>query len=394
MKQIRKVNKEGMRQNNIHLIFETIYRNEGITRAQLAAKTHMSAMAVGRIVDFLLRNKLIFDQSVENTNDIGRPAARVSLNRGIVNVGVSLDPEGVYIGQIDPYGELLHLREHRFSPKGMEPEAVLKTIAEHLTSFLAAHSIEKTQAIGMVAPGIIDFQHGIVRFSSQLNWTDVPVVDILEKFPRMPKVIIDNDIKARAQAESRLGAGRAYPRSVLLNIGSGVGAGVIIENEIYRGKENLAGEIGHTALGINNRMCECGRKGCLEATISQPALLREARSVDPGIDIAGLEAAYTAGAPWARTLLDMSAEHILMVIDLLANAYAPDMIILCGRLMDRCAVLRNIIMGLHNVSYPKMLNNQFNLAFSEFGPNGNVIGAAVIAFNHNVSQFVENSSSL
>jgi len=379
------MNKQGMRKRNIQATFETIYDNEGITRTQLVSKTNMSEMTVGRSVDFLLKNNMITEKLSENTSDVGRPASRLYLNRGIVNVGLSLDPGGAFIGLIDPYGKVLHFQENRFDPRGMEPEKVLETVAQLIEEFIAKHRPGDVNAIGMVMPGLIDCKNGTMRYSSQLRWTDVPVVDILKRYP-IPDVIIDNDIKARALGENRFGPGKKSMCSVLLNIGSGIGAGVIIDNKIYRGKENFAGEIGHTMLGMNNRVCECGRKGCIEATISQPAVLGEARAIDPEIDLAGLEAVYSKNAAWAKTLLDMTAENILMVVNLLANIYAPDVIVLCGSLMDQCGALRDIIMDCYKERHAEMFNSYFNLEFSKFGPDGNLIGAAALALNHNITK--------
>lgn len=387
------MNKEGMRQRNIHLVFETIYRNEGITRTQLVAKTKMSEMTVGRTVDFLLKNGMIFDRLSENTNDVGRPASHLYLNQKIVNVGLSLDPGGAFIGLVDPYGKMLQFREHRFNPESMTPERTLEIAAELIETFIADYVPGGVHAVGMVMPGLIDCQLGLVRFSSQLKWKDVPVLDILKKYPNIPDVVLDNDIKARALGENRFGPGKKSKCSVLLNIGSGVGAGIIIDGKIYRGNENFAGEIGHTVLSTNNRICECGRKGCLEATISQPAVLREARAIEPHISFAGLEAAYKEEVLWAKTLLNMTAENILMVVHLLATMYAPDVIVLCGSLMDQCAVLRQILFDSYKEQHAEMFNHYFDLEFSKFGPDGNLIGAAALALIHNITQVIADPAS-
>lgn len=388
MKQIQKVNKEDMRQNNALLVFETIYRNEGITRTQLAAQTKMSAMTVGRIVDFLLSHELLAERMSKKSSDIGRPASRLYLNHGIVSIGVSLDPSGIYIGLVDPYGNLLKFREYKIEPERLQPEELLEIVAEQIQEFITENALDGTQSVGIVVPALIDSKNQTVKISSQFKWIDVPVMEILGKYPHLPQILLDNDTKARAQAESRFRSVKKCDNLVLFNIGSGIGSGVIINNEIYRGKENFAGEIGHTMLSMNNRICECGRKGCIEATISLYSVLREARAIDPDIDLAGLERAYQENVAWARTLLNMTAENILMVINLLANAYAPDVIVLCGSLVDQCETLRKIIIEAHAERYLEVFNNNFELEFSQFGSNGNLIGAAALAFNHNIEQYI------
>ena len=392
MKQIEKVNRADMRQNNTRLIFETICRNDGITRTQLVAKTGMSEMTVGRLVDLLLKNNLLTEKLNENNKDVGRPALRLYLNKDFVNVGVSLDTGEVFIGLVDPYGKILKSRKHSFQTESMEPEETLGTVAELIEKFIAEHDLKDIQNIGMVIPGLIDQESGCVRYSTQFKWSNVPVVEILKKNPNIPNVIIENDIKARAQGETRLGVGKDSKCTILLNIGSGVGAGIVIGGEIYRGKENYAGEIGHTMLSMNNRICACGRKGCIETTISKGAFMHEAQTIHPDIDIAGIEAAYHEKKLWASTLLGITADNILMVINLLANTFAPDVIVLCGSLMDQCATLREIVFDLHRKCYSEIFNNYFSLEYSKFGPDGNLIGAMAIAFNHNLTQIITNTA--
>ena len=386
---MKKVNKDGMRQNNIRLVYETIYRNEGITRTQLVEKTRMSDMTVGRTVDFLLKNDLISDKPNENTSDVGRPASRLFLSHRFVNVGVSLDPGGVFIGMVDSYGNVLHFSEQRFLPESLDPTEALGIVAALIERFIDEHVPEGLHTIGVVVPGLVDCRNGLVRLSPQLGWTDIPVLEILKGHPNLPNVALDNDIKARALGENRFGSEEERRCSVLLNIGSGIGAGIVIDGEIYRGKENYAGEIGHTALSMSDRICKCGRKGCIEAIFSQPAILREARTIAPDIkDIAGIEAAYAQGETWARALLDMTTEGILAVIRILAHTYAPDANVLCGSLIDQCSVLRDKILELCKGQHSEMFNNLFDLEFSKFGPNGNLIGAAAIAFDYNIMHYI------
>lgn len=389
MKGISKLDRESMRQNNVRMVFEAIYRGEGATRTELANRTDLSVMAVSRIAELLLEQDMIEERESEENGRLGRPAKKVYIKReSIVNVGVSLDVGGVFFGAVDPYGRLLRFEKHGLSLEGRPPEDVLRELAGLLHAFLAANGLLGIPAVGLVMPGIIDYEKGYLRLTSQLYWEDLHVADLLEGYAPLPKILLENDVKARAQAEHRFGSSKGYDSSVLLTIGSGIGAGVIIDNAIYRGKDNMAGEIGHAALGLNNRMCECGRLGCVQATISEPALMHEARKVEPSIDMEGLSAAFRAGTPWAKRLLQMTAENILSVLSLLANAYAPEAIILCGSMIDRCAALRELISQAFFEEQSRFLNPTFALGFSQFGPDGNIIGAATVAFNYNIDNRV------
>lgn len=385
MKGMSKLDRESMRQNNVRMVFEAIYRSDGVTKNELAAGTGLSVMAVSRITDLLQEQDVVEEGESDENGRLGRPAKKVYIKReSIVNVGVSLDVGGVFLGAVDPYGKILRFESHTLALDGRRPEEALRELAHVLHAFLKTHSLLGIPSAGLVMPGIIDYEKGYLRLASQLRWGNIPVASLMESYAPLPKILLENDVKARAQAENRFGSSRGYGSSVLLTIGSGIGAGVIINNSIYRGKDNMAGEFGHSILSMNNRMCECGRMGCAQATISEPALMLEARKVDPAINMEGLIAAYRAGLPWAKRLLHTTAEYILTLLSLLANAYAPEAIILCGSLMDRCPVLRELITQSFREEQAQFLNPTFDIGFSEFGPDGNIIGAATVAFNHNI----------
>lgn len=387
---ILKLDKGGMRQNNSRLLFETIYRRDGITKAQLAKKTGLSAMAVSRITDLLLEQRMIVDRNSEEQGSPGRPAKQLYISPALAHVGISLDIEGAMIGLVGPFGEIIDRETHPFGPAEMPPVKALDIVANAVTAFLAKHALRDTPVIGMSMPGLIDYERANLRFTSQLHWTDVPVGRLLEKRLPVGCVVLDNDVKARAQAESRLRYEKNYERLVLLHIGSGVGAGIVIGHQIYRGKDNLAGELGHSVMGQRSRMCECGQMGCLQATISEQALLAEARMVEPSATMATLESAYHRTVPWARSLLDMTADTILQLIGLLANAYAPDAIVLCGSLIERCAVLRSLISQCHANRRNAWINNSFSLKYSDLGADGTIVGAATIAFNKHIERMITN----
>ncbi len=396
MKTSWKLDQEQMRQNNVRLIFEHIYQEGGITKTQLAGKTGLSVMAVGRIADFLLEQGLVEEHENASLAQ-GRPAKLLSVNRtAMLNVGVSLDAGGVYIGLIDAYGAIVRRWEHRFAPGPLEPEETLARLAEWVLRFLREDCVQAgmkgpVQAIGLAMPGFIDDERGLLKTSTQMHWANLPLAEMLQRHAGMPGVVLENDLKARAQAENRFGAGREYKNHVLLAVGSGVGAGIIIDNHIYRGKDNMAGEIGHIVLNANNRMCECGRFGCLQATITEAALLQDAQNIQPGINIGGLFEAGRQGLPWARKLLDHFADYIMMTINLLANAYAPEAIILCGSLIDGNTQIQEAVSRSYSLQYPVLLSNNFDLKFSAFGPDGNIIGASTVAFLHTLNAAIAHS---
>lgn len=382
----KKLDKNRMRQLNTRLIFEMIYRHKrGITRAQLAQKTKMSAMNVGRIVDSLMEQELVTEHSRVESGAPGRPATKLLVRRdAFVNLGIAIDLDEVSLGLVNPYGKVLHQEQFSLLMKEKNPKETLNEVGSAVKAFLAKAGSSISVA-GATLPGVVNHKEGIVKLSSQLGWRDVPVGKLLEESIGF-HVLVENDVKARAKAESWCGAGQPYDNSVLMMIGSGIGAGLVIGGDIYRGKDNMAGEIGHIAINGHSRLCECGQMGCLQTTITETAILREARIIRPDIDMNGIAQAYQAGEGWACKLIDMVIRDVLAMINLLANSFASEAIILCGSFIDRHPIFRQMIQEAYERQQTGFLNTNFDLCYSTFGTDGNVIGASTVAFAHMMKQ--------
>lgn len=386
----QKVDKETMHQSNLKLIFYQIYENKQVTRPQLARLTGISIMAVGRLAEELVKWGLVTEEESVEGAAVGRPARllRVASEKLAVG-GIYLDRNGIRAGVVDPYGKILGMTGQPFPAHAQSPEDTLADAVALLQQVCADRSLPMPEAVGLVCPGLISWETGVVRFSSQLKWKDVGALELLQKLLPGTKIAVDNDIKALALAESRFGAACGYNSCVLLNLGSGIGAAAVIDGVIYRGKDNDAGEIGHISINAGGRMCECGRIGCLQTNIADWAILQEARTVRPGISLPEVFAAYRSGESWAQVLLGRASGYISMAISLLANVYAPEAIVLCGSLIDDFPEFRALSMQDFRHQRSDMLAANFDLAISRFGADGPVIGATSIAFSRLVNQTVD-----
>jgi N-acetylglucosamine repressor len=153
-------------------------------------------------------------------------------------------------------------------------------------------------------------------------------------------VIVDDDAKAAAVGEQWFGAGRNVSNLLYLSIGTGVGAGLIVHDSLYRGTHELAGEIGHTTLDLNGPRCECGNRGCLETFVSTAAIfgkaqnLLGARVMDAGPEAAlkELHRQAQAGVREAQLIKDETYQYLAAGVTNAVNFYDPDLIILGGLL--------------------------------------------------------------
>ena len=187
-------------------------------------------------------------------------------------------------------------------------------------------------------------------------------------------------MKAVAVAEHQFGEAKGFRNIVVLNIGDGVGAAVMLNNEIYRGKDNMAGEIGHIILNPAGKICECGKAGCLQTYLSQRMLLAEARAVYPqAATPAHLYALYRQGDTFAKAMMNQVGEYAAIAVNLLANTYAPEVVLLCGSMIRQGTVLQEIVEDMYQEKLNQYMKGTFQLRFERFGTTGHLIGGGVLA---------------
>jgi N-acetylglucosamine repressor len=369
-----------MRKSNRKLVFSAIHKKGSISRVQIANMTHMSLMTVGRIVDELVGIGIVVEEeSGDTTSTVGRrPKLLHVASDRFLSVGVEIDRDGIYAGIINLYGSVLRKLEYTFNCSGESAETVLKKVSEIVKQILSENpELPVIPAVGVACPGLID--DGVIRFSSQMKWKNVPAVELLRKYTGINHVFIDNEVKAHGMAEDMFGLAKSYRSSVVLTMGSGIGSSILINHKLHRGKQNMAGEIGHICINPYGNMCECGKRGCLQTYMADWAILREARMVQEDITLEGVFQAYIEKKPWAEELIGRVMEYLSITISILASAYSPDIIILCGRLIEEHEVFRNLIEKRYRNPAEDYRPDSL-VRVSNLGPDGTIVGAGTLAY--------------
>ena len=200
--------------------------------------------------------------------------------------------------------------------------------------------------IGVGAPGPLIRDKGIVVVAPNLGWHNFPLSERVSSRTRMP-VTLDNDANCATLGEFWLGAARGGRNVVGITIGTGIGGGLIINGELFHGASDVAGEIGHTTIELNGRLCKCGNYGCLEAYASGPAIATRAREalvrddaasllpslVDGQLDRITAETVYTAakkGDGLANEIVRDTARYLGAGIATLLNVINPDVVVVAG----------------------------------------------------------------
>ncbi|MCH5325291.1 MAG: ROK family protein [Eubacterium sp.] len=189
-------------------------------------------------------------------------------------LGIDIGGTNVKAGVVDENAKLLaHSSVKTESAGGYQSslENIFKAADTALE--LSGIDIDKIKSIGVGCPGTMDAAAGVVVYSNNLHWDNVPLgKDIAAKYDK--KVYLENDANAAAYGEYIAGAAKGAKNAVVLTLGTGVGAGIIVDGKIYSGSNFAGGEIGHTVIEIDGWECTCGRKGCFEAYASATGLIR------------------------------------------------------------------------------------------------------------------------
>lgn len=186
-------------------------------------------------------------------------------------IGVDLGGTTVKTGLIDSDGNII-AQSKLPTLAELNPQAVIGQIVKSIQEVLP-HAKGKTVAgIGIGSPGLIQNPGGIVKSPPNMNnWDVVPLADEISKVFKM-RVEVDNDANVAAVAEAKFGAGKEIPNFLFIIWGTGVGGGIIMNNQIYRGTSGGAGEVGHISVNYDGLLCNCGTKGCVEAYVGQKYL--------------------------------------------------------------------------------------------------------------------------
>jgi N-acetylglucosamine repressor len=286
MSATRTGNKRLLRDLNQSIVFNMIVERGSISRTELAKQSGLPAATITRIVGNFLSAGLVSEVSSEESSG-GRRPVLLSINpsAGYI-VGVKLREDSMTVAICDLNCTIIHaLEENTLANADTLPHRVVEAIAEAVKRCLseAGISVRKVLGVGVGLSGLIDSSRGICRYSAILNWRDVELGPALEFKLRLP-VRMDNDVNTLAVAERYFGAGRDAANFLLVTVGRGVGLGIVVGGEIYRGSHGGAGEFGHMTVdtSADAPLCNCGKRGCLEAIASDYGILRAATGIDPG----------------------------------------------------------------------------------------------------------------
>lgn len=264
-----------IRQVNRSTVLELLRRDGPMPRLAIARATKLTPPTSFAIVEQLVAADLVRCVATSRSSS-GRPRAIFQFNPSAAfSLGVDLSGASMVGVLIDLSGNVLEERRAR-RPDPPEVECIIPWVSSLLEDLRTSSQVDfsKLSGVGVAVPGLLDAGSGHVVRSTNLNWHEVPFAEMLSSVVGT-EVCLENTARSIALCERWFGAGSGVDHLACVNIGMGIGMGLIIDGNLYSGVNYQSGELGHTIVVPNGPLCRCGRRGCLEAVASGRAILRD-----------------------------------------------------------------------------------------------------------------------
>jgi predicted NBD/HSP70 family sugar kinase len=332
-----------LRQHNLALVLQHIAAGEPVSRARIAAATSLTKTTVSSLVDDLVGARLVTELGPEARGEIGRPGSALAIDRdGFAGIGLEINVDYIAVCLANLVGEVRYLRTRPRDNRGQSPAKVLSRAVRMVrTAMKAAAEARLTVAgLAVAVPGPVETDRGLLRLAPNLGWVDVPVAEILadrlagQELP----VVVDNEANLAALGELWFGGHLDLDDFVHVSGEIGVGGGIVIGGELFRGVRGFAGEIGHVVVEPDGPLCRCGARGCLEQVAGQEAILRSAGLTgavgtsigQPGGSVAELLARAREGEPGTLRAIEGAGRALGMGLSATVNIVDPSTVVLGG----------------------------------------------------------------
>ncbi|MGR0318996.1 ROK family protein [Agromyces sp. ZXT2-3] len=299
------------------------------SRAELARVLALSPALITQLVKDLLADGLLVELDQAPSSG-GRPARMLGLAASAGHaIGVKVVADHVAFVEVGVDGRVVRSASEPFDATA---STFIAELVERIRDFIAAGDGTTVLGLGVGVPGSVDRLGNGVVDSAQLGWTGVELGDALRRATGLP-VVVENNVNALAVAERLFGLGRSHDNFLVVTIGTGVGAGIVIDGNVLRGASGGAGEIGHIPIADDGPRCGCGNDGCLEAHIGERALVRNARergaiAPDGGID--DLLAAADGGDPAATAVYREAGRLLGRTLAGVVHSVDPALVVVLG----------------------------------------------------------------
>ncbi len=297
-------------------------------------------------------------------------------------LGIDVGGTNIKLGLIDHVGRII--RRNNLSTKSYirNKKILIDALLNHIHDLLYLENLKNKDllGIGIGLPGLVDPKRGIVKSLTNIpGWQNVALKKIFQKSLKIP-TFIENDVNLITLGEWKLGAGKGCQDLVCITLGTGVGGGLILSNELYYGAGFATGEVGHIPLNEKGPVCNCGGMGCLEVHVSNRTLLKKAQEIfkKKAITIEDVYQLANRGNKLAIQFFEETATHIGNGLTGVVNLLNPRLIIIGGGISNNWKFLFRTIQQIIQGRAMKVQGKMVKIVRAKLGDDAGIMGAYVL----------------
>ncbi len=386
-----------LREMNLSAVLRFIYHEAPLSRSQLAGKTGLNKSTISSLVEDLLDRRLIHETGI-NSAGKGRPSTMLEISPAAgTMIAVELGVDFISSAIVDFLGNILWRKAEPADPAASQEKTLGQTMTMVQDTIAVCQSRgQRILGLAFSIPGTVDLEQGILIFAPNLNWRNLPLRDLFSGATGL-RVFIENDANAAAIGEHLFGTARNLRDFLFVFAGVGLGGGLYLDDNLYRGKGGYAGEIGHTPIIAEpfQNPCHCGNVGCWETYVNQASILQRVgtrlersreRSVIPALmaeqgsplSLSIVKQAADAGDADALESLAEAGSALGKGFAVLVNLFNPEKIVLGGPVSVAGEYLMPAIRESISRHAMGEILSQAEINLSAFGPDASLVGAAAV----------------
>ncbi len=389
---MQKATRQQTKEHNTNLVLKTIFDNESIGRAEISRITSLTRTTVSDIVAELITEGLVKEVGMGVSTGGKSPILLSLVADSRYLIGLDLARKKFSGAIVNLRGEIRYKVDHDI--QGLDGEAALASVYAILDR-LTHSSYKPLVGIGIGTPGLINTNEGVVLNAVNLDWKDLSLAHPLQEKYQLP-VLVFNDSQAAAMGEYTYGRDHSEDDNlIVINARNGIGAGIIINRQLFQGDGGGAGEIGHVVVvPEGGQMCRCGNRGCLETVASAQALVKRMQALvsqsnteqplysKQEITLNSIEQAFINGDPLARRVVLESGQYMGMAISSLVGTLNIQKIVLMGE-MTRFGQpwLEEIQQTISRATLSR-LAQETQLEIGQLGGNSIILGSSAMLANN------------
>lgn len=394
-----------LRKVNLTAILTSLRQRMPISRAMLANLTGLNKATITRFIRELIEYGFVREVGMRSSVT-GRPSILLELDpqAGYI-IGVRLDIDYSAVILTNFTAEIIWRSEIKHTPEDGQ-EQIQKNLLALINEAIDRCMVDgrPVLGLGLSVPGLVDVEAGVLLFAPNLGWRSVPMRSWLAEHFHLP-IYVDNEANLAALGETYFGAARDCNNVLYVNITSGVGAGIVLHQEIFAGVTGIAGEVGHMTIDPHGPKCKCGNMGCWETFVSAPAVFRRIRErIASGekstlsedvlshfsrLSVPLVVDAAQAGDPVASSVLHETSTYIGIGLANLINVLNPQRVVLGGYLSPAYPAMLEEINAVVQDRALKWAWEASEIVIAQYGSDASLMGAIATIYNHVLSFPVE-----